>query len=160
MGEDGRSGLRVSQRAPKTNLAYDSVLGWTVPDLPQFGSNSTGQGTTSVTLSPAPSLDGAAGSPPGSGQEGGQASSSGPSSAGGNSDDSEYDSGESPDTASTSPPPASRPQTITKAETKSFSPAPKHQQGQQGQQSQGQSGEGGEYNNSKELDAVLDSNSN
>lgn len=77
-------------------------------------------GTTSVTLSPAPSLDGH-GSPPeptvaNSGNNHSSASSSG--SGGNNSDDSEYDSvGESPErspvTQSHSPPPLPQPQQLT-----------------------------------------------
>lgn len=91
---------------------------WSIADLQHFASSQQ-QGTTSVTLSPAPSLDGQAGSPQengGANNNGVHSSSSASSSngsAGHNSDDSEYDSvGESPERSpvnqtpgSLSPPP-------------------------------------------------------
>ena len=83
-------------------------------------------GTTSVTLSPAPSLDGHSGSPPehtstnGANHLSSSASCSSSAGSGGNhSDDSEYDSvGESPERSpvtqqSLSPPPLPQPQQLT-----------------------------------------------
>lgn len=100
-----------------TNCFLPEFIGaWSIADLQHFAASQQ-QGTTSVTLSPAPSLDGQAGSPQEhrsatNGVHSSSASSSN-GSAGHNSDDSEYDSvGESPErspvnqsTGSLSPPP-------------------------------------------------------
>lgn len=103
------SSLRIPQ------LSNGKGATWSITDLQQYAAAQQQQGTTSVTLSPAPSLDGQAGSPQ-DGHGNGQASqhlSSSSSSAGSGgppSDDSEYDSvGESPERSppiqSMSPPP-------------------------------------------------------
>lgn len=102
------SSLRIPQ------LTNGKGATWSITDLQQYAAAQQQQGTTSVTLSPAPSLDGQAGSPQDHGNGQAQHLSSASSSAGSGgppSDDSEYDSvGESPERSppiqSMSPPPS------------------------------------------------------
>ncbi|ODM94663.1 Ets DNA-binding protein pokkuri [Orchesella cincta] len=103
-----------SLRIPQLGVNGKGVT-WSITDLQQYAAAQQQQATTSVTLSPAPSLDGQAGSPQdhGNGQTSQHLSSASSSTGSGGppSDDSEYDSvGESPERSppiqSMSPPPS------------------------------------------------------
>ena len=142
---------------------------WSIADLHYAASQQNG--TTSVTLSPAPSLDGQAGSPTEHSSSNGNnhlsSSSSSTGSAGNHSDDSEYDSvGESPErspvnqslSAPSPPPPQQVPLSTTSNSGSSGSgngsysipqcPTPKSFSSQ-GSKMSSNNTEGGEYNNSK-----------
>jgi ETS translocation variant 6/7 len=148
--------------------------GWSIADLHYAAAQQNG--TTSVTLSPAPSLDGQAGSPQEHGSTNGinrLSSSASSSSTGNHSDDSEYDSvGDSPERSPTnqslSPPPLPQPQQLTNsvvnANVNSNGDRSSHNGGQHSNKSSSpsslshgaskltsSSNEGGEYNNNGRL---------